>query len=83
MQAGAWYGLSKDGEQRMLTADAMARWATDHEQQFQVGWANHFTFPDGTRMVRGEDAAEMVGNAKTAGWHDLASMLAKAFGVAA
>lgn len=75
-----WYGLSKAGNQRKLTATQMSDWAFDNEMQFSIGWSNHVMMPDGTRMVRGKTVADAVEAARSQGWNDLADMLARAFG---
>lgn len=70
-----WMGLSRDGEPRQITHAELMQWAYRNEQQFTVGWSNHYTDPKGTRLVRGDHVAE----ARKQGWNDLADRLEQHF----
>lgn len=70
-----WMGLARDGSPLQITHEKLMRWAFDNDQQFQVGWSNAVTLPDGARLVRGS----FVEEALKAGWADIAKALSQFF----
>jgi len=82
MKKGAWYGLTSDGIQQVVPELEMFRWAFRKGVAVEVGQSDHYTMPEGTRLVRGETCEQIVENAVKAGWDDNANMLSKMFLVA-
>ena len=76
--------MRPDGSPCQLRHDVLLAWAKDERPRYADGddrrpapdhilaLCQNYTFPDGTRMVRGED---LVAEAKIARWHDLAKLL--------
>jgi len=66
-----WMGLACDGSPLQISHDKLMDWARRNDQQFNVGWSNSVTLPDGARLVRGSHVEEAL----KAGWADLAKQL--------
>lgn len=73
-----WYGLKKDGQQVAIDHEDFMKWAHDNDQQFQVGWSDHHTTFEGTRVVRSVDGTPLPDVARKAGWNDIAEQLERA-----
>lgn len=79
-----WYGLSKAGEEVMVTHEEMVRWAVKTGRTYSVGWLDHYAFGDGevdepelkgARLVRAYEGFLPSEVARRVGWSDLADRL--------